>query len=249
MQKSAAEGVRKATTRALELLVEIEDSNKAGSEVTPQGQRLSEEDLWLSLESKSGPERSSGQSRSVGQETRSLDKAVSQKAEFMESERFDSSREVGRLLGGEEILDKTEDKDEVDLDLSFQDCEKLYRLGMITREQIRRGRVNRSERVKLVQALQLDEPVSPEETEDSDTINCGLKRIPSKRYRRDYVINRSPVAQRRKWQVQELSPSTEVVKATPAGYREQVSLDSMEDEVSLANNNFYFYPLFISYIP
>lgn len=48
------------------------------------------------------------------------------------------------------------------------------------------------------------------------TIDCGLKRVDSKRYKRDFIVNNTPKMQRKKWEVKLPSPTgTEIVKSTP----------------------------------
>ena len=161
----------------------------------------------------------------------------SQKNNLSKSDEKDSLEAKRKLV--EMVIDNSElevkETDEVELNLTFQEYEKLFRLGAVTRETIRKGKVQRKDLPKIREALAKEEVISPVEQEDEiKIIDCGFKRIPSKKYKRDYIINRSsPQPQKRKWDVQPMSPppTGPVVKATPAGWREQASLDDLEDEV------------------
>ena len=138
--------------------------------------------------------------------------------------------------------DKPEDisDEEEELHLSFSEFERLYKDGYITREQIRTGRVRKRDLETIKAVLAADSLLgSTSETtdvsmdEEEMLLNCGLKRVDSKRYKRDYVINRSPQVPRRHWDVStnRNRVAGEVVKATPAGERERILLDEAEDEV------------------
>ena len=136
--------------------------------------------------------------------------------------------------------------EEEELHLSFAEFERLYKEGYITREQIRTGRVRRRELDVIKSVLTSDSwrsskpEVSEESVDEEDMfVNCGLKRVDSKRYKRDYVINRSPQVARRQWDVStnNRQVSSEVVKATPAGERERISLDEAEDQVGCYYSN------------
>ncbi len=152
---------------------------------------------------------------------------------------------------GEEIVinprsesNQPENEDGVELNLSFGECEALLNLGKLTNEQIRTGRVTRRDWVKIQQTLKSEGICKtldiPERAHilmlDDDlpmTLDCGLKRVDSKRYKRDYVINRSPRMHRKTWDVTSQSPlAAEIIKATPAGEREVVVLDDTEENVS-----------------
>ena len=133
-----------------------------------------------------------------------------------------------------------EDQEE-EINLSFAEFEKLYKNGLITREQMRKGKMKHKKLIQLRKALEEleDETDDTFDTHDLNSeaagaIDCGLKRVDSKRYRRDYVINRSPSAQKKRWEVTEPSQvitPAEVIKSTPAGMREPVVLDDTQDEV------------------
>ena len=148
----------------------------------------------------------------------------------------------------EHIIPKLQKQDdtEEEFHLSFSEFEVLYKMGIITREQMRKGKVHSRDLQRIQKALDeyyADQSDEPEMSHDLTAegmpaaIDCGLKRVDSKRYKRDYVINRSsPKPNRKKWEVQEpwMTPvAGEVIKATPAGVREQVSLDETEEEVSI----------------
>ena len=138
----------------------------------------------------------------------------------------------------EEISDEEEE-----LHLSFSAFERLYKDGYITREQIRTGRVRKRdlETIKAVLAADNWSGSKSETSEDEEEmlVNCGLKRIDSKRYKRDYVVNRSPQVPRKHWEVStnRSQVAGDVVKATPAGERERILLDEAEDQVGFCNNN------------
>ena len=137
-------------------------------------------------------------------------------------------------------MEDTSDEEE-ELHLSFPEFERLYKEGYITREQIRTGRVRKRD-LETIKSVLASESWSSSKSgasedsldEDEMLLDCGLKRVDSKRYKRDYVVNRSPQVSRKRWEVQPSSSrpmSSEVVKATPAGERETVSLDQAEDKV------------------
>ena len=140
----------------------------------------------------------------------------------------------------EEISDEEEE-----LHLSFSAFERLYKDGYITREQIRTGRVRKRD-LETIKAVLAADNWSGSKSETSDAsadeeemlVNCGLKRVDSKRYKRDYVVNRSPQVPRKHWEVSTTRHQVagDVVKATPAGERERILLDEAEDQVGLCNN-------------
>ena len=138
-----------------------------------------------------------------------------------------------------------EDDEQVeDLHLVFADFELLYQHGKVTKEQLKSGKVSRKDGQRLLADLQALKRNSVTESMErshelsadnlTTSIDCGLKRVPSKRYKRDYVINRSPQVSRKKWDVKSPSPvGTEIVQATPAGAHEQDLLNDAEESVSL----------------
>lgn len=161
-------------------------------------------------------------------------------SEENQTELEESTKETRESL----VIEKEElDMDrEEELHLSYADFELLYKHGNITKEQLKSGKVKRREGEIILKTLQelkkhsLEEEVNKQHeltVEDSPTIDCGLKRIPSKRYKRDYVINRSPTPVRRKWEVnQPTTPKTgDLVKGTVVGTGEEV-LDATEESVS-----------------
>lgn len=143
----------------------------------------------------------------------------------------------------EKPLDTNNSDEEEELHLSFSEFEKLYKDGHITREQIRTGRVQRKdlERIKAVLASESMHGSgntlgvkSAFDIEEEGLVDCGLKRVDSKRYNRDYVVNKgSPQVPRKSLDssTNQMPVSSEVVKGTPAGEREVFSLDDVEDEV------------------
>ena len=145
----------------------------------------------------------------------------------------------------EEISDEEEE-----LHLSFAAFERLYKDGYITREQIRTGRVRKRDLETIKAVLAADnwsgsKSETPDASVDEDEmlVNCGLKRVDSKRYKRDYVVNRSPQVPRRHWEVStnRSQVTGDVVKATPAGERERILLDEAEDQVGFCNKATLFY--------
>ena len=143
---------------------------------------------------------------------------------------------------GAKNVSTTEDQKVEPPKLTYQEFEKLYKMGKINRHQLRTGKVGHQELLMLKEILDNEDladkrtsPLSHDLVVPEDgqvSIDCGLKRVDSKRYKRDYVINRSPKLSRKKWDVTEPSPEgTSIVKGTPAGKRENA--DELEDEVSL----------------
>ena len=59
-------------------------------------------------------------------------------------------------------------------------------------------------------------------------LDCGLKRVDSKRYGKDFVVNHAtPQVRRRVWKVTtSASTDADVIKATPAGEKEVASSDA-----------------------
>ena len=152
---------------------------------------------------------------------------------------------------------------EVELDLTFEQYDLLYSAGLITHEQIRKGSVKRRD-YDAIERFLADEQRIEEEIarkiaaqqghalDTSDVIvtpefpavlDCGLKRIDSKRYGKDFIVNRgTPQAKRRQWRVKTSSvEGTEVIKATPAGERELVHSEDTR-EVSI---NAVFLPVLL----
>jgi len=96
----------------------------------------------------------------------------------------------------------TKSEDELfDLELTYQQFQALYDAGIISSSQLSMGQVARSELQRILDFLQLTESEAtlqnnstqpPHHLEAQLTVDCGLKRVDSSRYRRDYVINRNP---------------------------------------------------------
>lgn len=95
--------------------------------------------------------------------------------------------------------------DLIDLELTFQQFEALYEAGIISTTEMKMGRVKRGDLDRINAFLKQVGDVDSHQTghstaaDDNDvtndndallTVDCGLKRVDSKRYRRDYVINR-----------------------------------------------------------
>jgi hypothetical protein len=95
--------------------------------------------------------------------------------------------------------DPTED-DLVDLELTFQQFNALFEAGIISTTEKNMSRVKRSDLSAINEFLNRSLPENEsqevpfgEHKEFSLTVDCGLKRVDSKRYRKDYFINREPV--------------------------------------------------------
>ena len=124
--------------------------------------------------------------------------------------------------------------EEVELRLTFDEFEKLYEAGKISRAQIRSGKVSRSQLMDIQRWLEDHRPhgfeLEPEHSVDANglpvSIDCGLKRVDSKRYKRDYVIGAKKPAEK-KWDVktkQNVAP--EIVKPmSPTGRLNQTEED------------------------
>jgi hypothetical protein len=100
---------------------------------------------------------------------------------------------------------ETADDDMIDLELTFQQYEALYEAGLITTTEMKMGRVKRADLDTINAYLKQTDDIGSHKTghtkaaddkdviDESDaslTVDCGLKRVDSKRYRRDYVVNR-----------------------------------------------------------
>jgi hypothetical protein len=126
--------------------------------------------------------------------------------------------------------------------MTFTQIDKLYSAGKITKEQISVGKVPESVYGDCMEYLRNLTDYEQEVDKSHDvivddwptSIDCGLKRVDSKRYKRDYVINKDkPKSPPKKWEVKLLprlqspppsgkmtSSEVEIVKSTPAGTRE-----------------------------
>ena len=138
------------------------------------------------------------------------------------------------------------DDPEIELDLTFEQYDLLYHAGLITHEQIRKGSVKERD-YDVIHRFLADETRIEQEiankmaaadtndvssrlvvtSEFPEVLDCGLKRVDSKRYSKDFIVNRgTPQMKRRVWKVKAASAEgTEVIKATPAGERERVDPD------------------------
>ena len=117
------------------------------------------------------------------------------------------SQNMGQLIGFRAIQGLgagggfDEDDDLVDLELTFQQFNALFEAGIISTTEKNMSRVKRADlnaiKEFLDRALPDNEsqgvPSGGEHKEYSLTVDCGLKRVDSKRYRKDYFINRDPV--------------------------------------------------------
>ena len=130
----------------------------------------------------------------------------------------------------------------------------LHRAGLISHEQIRKGRALKSEAQDMTSFLaseqrmeaQIAQQVANEQNlqtrddvivlaEFAAVLDCGLKRVDSKRYGKDFVVNRAtPQERRRVWKVMtSQSGEGEVIKATPAGEKEVASSDITKQVLKL----------------
>ena len=147
------------------------------------------------------------------------------------------------LLITKHVQEEDTDQEE-ELHLCYADFELLFQNGAISKEQLKSGKVKRRDGQRILKTLQDLKKIAMEEDleksqnlslETSPTsIDCGLKRVPSKRYKRDYIVNRSPKPQKKMWNVNTGSPkAADVVKSSPAGEREQAILNDTEESVSI----------------
>jgi hypothetical protein len=103
-----------------------------------------------------------------------------------------------------EASNDTVDDDLIDLELTFHQYNALYEAGIISTIEMSTGRVKRTDLdainafLKEIEELDSrdksadDHNVAISDNEYLLTVDCGLKRVDSKRYRRDYVVNREP---------------------------------------------------------
>ena len=133
-------------------------------------------------------------------------------------------------------------EDDVDLNFTYDQYDLLYRAGLITHEQIRKGTVKRNEYRKIERFLNEDrdaiERLQAEAgshdviitSEFPTVLDCGLKRVDSKRYSKDFVVNRAtPQMQRRVWKVKSVSAEgTEIIKGAVAGEKESIPDDTKQ---------------------
>ena len=139
------------------------------------------------------------------------------------------------------------DDDEVELHLSYVEFEQLFEAGIVSKLQLSRGRVKRSELARIHQFMH-EEEVNPAGSPDSHhsltatlddhprSVDCGLKRVDSKRYKRDYVINRdASKSSHAKWQVRTPSAEgTDVVRSSSSEPQEGALSDAEEQVISTA---------------
>ena len=139
------------------------------------------------------------------------------------------------------------DDDEVELHLSYVEFEQLFEAGIVSKLQLSRGRVKRSELARIHQFMH-EEEVNPAGSPDSHhslttsmddhlrSVDCGLKRVDSKRYKRDYVINRDvSKSSHAKWQVRTPSAEgTDVVRSSSSEPQEGALSDAEEQVISTA---------------
>ena len=122
-------------------------------------------------------------------------------------------------------LKEVSSDEEVDINLSYDEFSKLYEAGLVTREQLRRGKVKRKHLEKVKDFMDRENGVVREPSDRTHdltvggdlptSIDCGLKKVDSKRYKRDYVVMRDEPHPQRKWEVQmsPLAHGTEIVKS------------------------------------
>lgn len=157
------------------------------------------------------------------------------------------------LTKDDEETKMAEEDDEVEVHFTYKEFEKLLNAGKITTSQMRSGRVKKQELKAIQEFLDQDNTSIDQPNENHDltvdemyqaNIDCGLKRVDSKRYKRDYVIIRnSPQVSRKHWEVRSSSTSSApVVSATPAGRRvdphSEMDLHQTEEQVNCAFRTF-----------
>ena len=142
-------------------------------------------------------------------------------------------------------VSRSEQDEDVELHLSYPEFERLFEAGLMSKLQLSKGMVKRSELARIHQFLQGDsQPMSPAAralasstltvTDDQPkSVDCGLKRVDSKRYKRDYVINRDAANGRRtKWQVRTPSAEgTEIIRSTSSEPPEGALSDAEEQVI------------------
>ena len=140
----------------------------------------------------------------------------------------------------------SDDDDEVELHLSYVEFEQLFEAGIVSKLQLSRGRVKRSELARIHQFMH-EEEGNPAGSPDSHcslttldnhprSVDCGLKRVDSKRYKRDYVINREASKSiHTKWQVRTPSAEgTDVVRSSSSQPQDGDLSDAEEQVISMA---------------
>ena len=142
--------------------------------------------------------------------------------------------------------------EEVELFLSYAEYERLYNSGVLRRQDVVGGKVKRRDFLRIREFLQQHMTDLEREAFDQNhdillgedyasAVDCGLKRVDSKRYKRDYDVHKDEngVKKQPKWEVQfPRSPVTSpenLVFATPAGRREdpvqEIAMNEAEDQV------------------
>ena len=96
--------------------------------------------------------------------------------------------------------------EEEDINLSYEEFEKLFAVGLVSRSQLASGRVSKKNVEKIRKYLQDYKTVVPSSGSGHNviadgnlplTVNCGLKQVESEFYQRDYVVH-SPIPMPRK---------------------------------------------------
>ena len=96
--------------------------------------------------------------------------------------------------------------DEEDINLSYEEFEKLFAVGLVSKSQLASGRVPKKNIEKIRKYLQDFKAFEPSSGSGHDvitggnlplTVNCGLKQVESEFYQRDYVVH-SPIPMPRK---------------------------------------------------
>ena len=132
------------------------------------------------------------------------------------------------LISVAPVVDKAEEL--VELKLTFLEFEKLYNIGKITRQQMRSGMVPRSVYNACMQYLRAEADFKEQSEKSHElvlndlpaSVDCGLKRIDSKRYKRDYIINKDKSSNQPKSSDMRRGSGSgsDNVKSTPAELRE-----------------------------
>ena len=151
------------------------------------------------------------------------------------SDIIESNKEPQGLKRKSELISipSSVDKEQelVELKLTFLEFEKLYSVGKITREQMRSGMVPRSVYEMCMNYLSAEADFTKQTEKSHDlvlhdlpsSVDCGLKRVDSKRYKRDYIINKEKMSIRQKVLDKRQTSgfgASDIIKSTPAGVRE-----------------------------
>ena len=120
----------------------------------------------------------------------------------------------------------SEEEEEVQVRFTYTQFETLYEAGLVSKHQMRQGRVKKRDLARLEEYLAAERKLRAQQHQDvshdlllvddlPSSIDCGLKKVDSKRYKRDYVVNKNgKKAGDSKWEVQYPSAAgTEIVRS------------------------------------